>query len=409
MKTLGIIAEYNPFHLGHRLHIEKSKKASGADIVIVVMSGNFVQRGEPAIIDKWTRTKMALLNGADMVIELPILYATASAEYFAHSAVKLLHDTGLVDILSFGSECGQLTALEDIAQLLNSNSTDFTKTLKDHLCKGASYAKARSAAIKDALPAYHEILSSPNNILGIEYLKALDALKSQILPMTIAREGAGYHDTSLSAAIASASAIRKGIYSNGLASILPQIPKNTHDFFCAPFYEGFAPICLDDYSSALNYALRSVSAEKLSGILDITEGLENRLKRCGDYCLTATQLAEGIKTKRYTLTKIQRILVHLLLNINTADLHFFNQNGYSPYIRVLGFRREHQKLLKALSDKAALPTLVNLKYATRLLDEKGLRMLDMETRATDIYFCFAPSQSCRMANQDYTRPLVIMP
>lgn len=409
MKILGIVAEYNPFHRGHKLHIEESKAISGADFVIVVMSGSFVQRGEPAIVDKWIRTKMALLNGADLVLELPVLYAVSSAEYFAHAAVKLLHDTGIVDCISFGAEAGQIEPLRRIAELLTTETAVFSKLVKNHLALGKGYAAARAAALTEILPEYASVLSSPNNILGIEYIKALNRLQSSIVPLTIQRKGGGYHDDSLETNLASASAIRKGILEKGISSILPQLPENTHSFFNAVFQQGGAPLTLDDFSEVLSYQLRRMPLSQLAEVLEVTEGLENRIKRCMNTCFSITQLSQCVKTKRYTLSKIQRILIHALLDIKTDHLLDYNQNGYSPYMRVLGFRKSRQNVLKMLSENARIPLLTNLKYAPSLLDQKGLALLQMETRATDIYFGQAPSLSCRMANQDYTRPMVIIP
>ena len=200
MKTVGIIAEFNPLHNGHKYLLDEAKRLSGADFCIVVMSGNFVQRGSPALLDKYTRTQMALLNGVDLVIELPVIYATASAEYFARGAVRLLDKLGVVDIITFGSECGNIELLKKAATELTEETPDFKKNLQDNLKKGLSFPKARSQAIGKQGDG-----SEPNNILGIEYIKALNYWDSSITPTTIERKGSGYHDEQM----ASATAIRK--------------------------------------------------------------------------------------------------------------------------------------------------------------------------------------------------------
>ncbi|WP_455718849.1 tRNA(Met) cytidine acetate ligase, partial [Anaerosporobacter sp.] len=216
MQVVGLITEYNPFHNGHAYHIQKAKEITNADYVIVIMSGNYVQRGTPAIIDKYSRTLMALNNGADIVIELPVIYATASAETFAAGAIRILHDLGIVNSICFGSECGDLTLLSSIAKALCIESEEFRDTLLKYLRQGLSYPMARKHALLNTIELSNytnqqieQVIESSNNILGVEYLKALYRLSSNIVPYTILREGSGYNDLTLDTTFSSASALRK--------------------------------------------------------------------------------------------------------------------------------------------------------------------------------------------------------
>jgi len=409
MKTVGIITEYNPFHKGHLLQIEKAKAISGADRVVVVMSGNFVQRGEPALLDKWTRTQMALLNGVDLVLELPVLYATASAEYFAMAAVKLLQDTGIVDILCFGSESGNLLDLQKMANILTNETLEFRQLLKKELDRGIVYPVARANAMGTIFPTSQNLLSSPNNILGIEYLKALSRLNSTITPITIKREGAGYHDNQIDQNLASATAIRKATSYNASFEALQHIPENCHELFQKKISIGMGPVFLQDFTASLHYCLRTMDAKEIQEVFEVTEGLENRILRSLDLHYEMKDILSYIKTKRYTQTRIQRILLHILLGIKTKDVDYFNLHGYSPYLRVLGFRKKQDHLLKELTTRSSIPVLTNLKKASEQLDDKGLFLLNMERVATDLYFMAAPNPLYRTPNQDYTTPMVMIP
>lgn len=408
MKILGIIAEYNPFHNGHYYQIQKAKQITNADAVIIVMSGNFVQRGEPAIIDKWTRTHMALCCGADIVIELPVLYATASAEYFAHAAIKLLHDMTIVTDICFGSELGEITPLKQIAELLYNEPESFRNILKQQLQKGASFASARNTAILQTYPNYQNILSQPNNILAIEYIKALLKLNSTIRMHTIARKGSDYHNTSIGKKMASASALRNAILNHQTEEIYHHIPLPCHDIMRTILLQQKAPIFLKQFTPALHYCIRIQSPEQIKNIFEVTEGLENRIYKAFDANYDIQDIISSIKTKRYTQTHIQRILLHILLQIQKKDILYFNQNGYCPYIRVLGFRREKQNILSLLKKYSALPLLTNLKRYQTILDDKGQYLLSIETKSTDIYFTASPNKMYSYRNQDFTQPMVMI-
>lgn len=243
LKTIGIVTEYNPFHKGHAYMIEEAKRKSGADRVVVVMSGSFVQRGEPAIFDKWTRAEAALLNGADLVLELPVLFAAANAETFARAAVRILEESGIVDILCFGSESGDLYSMQEAAKLMVNETEEFQKLLKEQLDEGLSYPAARAKALETVSHISSEILSRPNHILGLEYLKALDKYNCTMKPMTIKREG-DYNSPSLAMeeGYASAAAIRKALAEDRSTEAMTQLPENTHDIYNKALSLGTAPV-----------------------------------------------------------------------------------------------------------------------------------------------------------------------
>ena len=407
MKTLGIVTEYNPFHKGHAYMIEEAKKKAGADRVVVVMSGSFVQRGEPAIFDKWTRTEAALMNGVDMVLELPVLFAAANAETFARAAVRILEETGIVDVLCFGSESGDLHSMQEAARLMENETEEFQHILKEHLDEGLSYPAARAKALEIVSQISSDILSRPNHILGLEYLKALDRYNCSMEPMTIKREG-DYNSPSLTEGFASAAAIRKALAGDRSTEALPQLPENVHDVYNKALSLGTAPCFWDELTPALHYKLRMSTTEEIHEIAEVVEGLENRILHSIDSCYDIKDVIDFIKTKRYTRTKIQRILLHILLDIKEKEVAYFMNLPKMPYIRVLGFKKETSGILADLTENAKVPVLTNLKKAPEVLNEDGLALLALEKTATDLHALTYPNQIYRATNQDFTKPLVIL-
>ena len=407
MKTLGIVTEYNPFHKGHAYMIEEAKRQSGADRVIVVMSGSFVQRGEPAIFDKWTRTEAALLNGVDMVLELPVLFAAANAETFARAAVRILEETGIVDVLCFGSESGDLHSMQEAARLMENETEEFQHILKEHLDEGLSYPAARAKALETVSQISSEILSRPNHILGLEYLKALDRYNCTMKPMTIKREG-DYNSPSLTDGYASAAAIRKALAEDRSTEAMPQLPENTHDLYNKALSLGTAPVFWDELAPALHYKLRTSTADDIRDIAEVVEGLENRILHSIDSCYDMKDVVDFIKTKRYTRTKIQRILLHILMDIKEKEVSHFMNLPKMPYIRVLGFKKENSDILADLTEHAKVPVLTNLKKAPEVLNEDGLALLALEKTATDLHALAYPNPIYRAPNQDFIKPLVIL-
>lgn len=407
MDIIGIIAEYNPFHNGHQYHLQTTKQKTNADYIIVIMSSSFVQRGEPAIIDKLERTKMALLNGADAVIELPVLYSTASAEYFAKAAIKLLEDIGCVTMISFGSESGTIEDLKQIADIVANETNEFKEELKKQLSSGCTFPVARANALNQIKNINSELLSNPNNILAVEYLKALKNFHSNIVPITIQRKGAHYHNLDITQTTASASAIRKSTEENQTQFLFSQMPQNCCEIFTNAMTQGSAPIYLKDFSSVLNYRLRTLDSNELKNILDITEGLENRILRSIYSNYEIKQICEFIKTKRYTFTKIQRILTHILLDIKKEDFYDFNQKGFSQYIRILGFKKESHKLIQLITSTASIPVLINTKKMNSVLTKDGLKMLKLEIKATNLHCMVSPNPIYRKLNKDFLFPIIL--
>lgn len=408
MTTVGLIAEFNPFHKGHEYFIKKAKEVTGADRVIVVMSGNFVQRGEPAMFDKWTRATIALESGADLVLELPILFATANAETFARGAVRVLGECGIVDYLCFGTESGDIELLKDATKILTNETEEFRSLLKSYLDEGMSYPSARGKALEMVSSVQSDIISKPNHILALEYLMALEKYNYPIEPVTIKRQGSGYHDTELTDEMASATAIRQCISANDIETALSQVPEHVRVLYRTAIKKGSAPMSWDNLSDALNYQLRLTSARDIAKIFEVTEGLEHRVVRAIQNVYDVEELIDFIKSKRYTRSKIQRILVHILLNIKTEEVDYFMKKLTLPYIRVLGFKKDSADILGDLTLKSKAPVLSNLKKASEVLDSDGLHLLAVEKISTDIYMLGCPDERCRKPNQDFTTPLSII-
>lgn len=390
MKIVGLITEYNPFHNGHLYHIRKSKELTGADAVLVVMSGNYVQRGAPALMPKHLRARMALKAGACAVLELPVCYATGSAEYFAAGAVSLLNSLGCVDSLCFGSECGDIEILTKISRILADEPEEYRAALQESLRKGISFPQARQMALSSFAPS--EILAQPNNILGIEYIKALDQTKSHIVPYTITRTGAGYHDKTLSSNhnYSSASAIRESL-------IRGQVFTHREEFsqleqYVPPYafrlitetYQSRCPVCADDFSLLLKYKLLSETSKSLARYVDLSEDLANRIMRHLNDFLSYEQFCGLLKSKDLTYTRISRALLHVLLGITREDMEEYRTNGLCHYARLLGFRTDSSTILSHIKRNTSVPLVTKLTQTDALTDT-GHKMLLSDILAADIY------------------------
>lgn len=390
MKTVGLITEYNPFHNGHAYHIEKAKMLTGADRVIVVMSGDFVQRGAPAVMPKHLRTESALLSGASLIIELPVCFATGSAEYFAQGSISLLNQLGCIDSICFGSECGDLHLLKEIAQILADEPIEYQTALKQALKEGASFPAARQEALNIYSDKYSEILASPNNILGIEYLKALAKIHSKMEPFTIKRIGAGYHDMDIDGQFSSATAIRSDIYQladvNSSSESLPlthiqtQVPSSCHELM-KKNYQTHYPVKADDFSLLLKAKLLSETAGSLSHYLDMSPELANRILRLRNDYLSFEQFCDLLKTKELTRSRISRSFIHVLLGITNDWLTAMK--APAPYARILGFRRDHADLLGILKRTSDIPLITS--PARAVLADTAYQMLELDIYASDLY------------------------
>ena len=382
MKVVGIVAEYNPFHKGHAYHIQKAKEVTGSDYCIVVMSGNYTQRGVPAMIDKHSRAKMALLNGADLVIELPVRFATSSAEGFATNAITLLNATGIVTDLCFGSECGDVDKLTKIAKVLLEEPEEYKEVLKRELKNGHSYPVARNMALQgldcwdfDSL----KILSMPNNILGIEYIKALIKTGSKINPMTIKRKGSNYNDCSLSELYSSALAIRSSIATTeNLENIYSDVPENVYAIMKERQNISF-PIVPDDFSEMLHYKLLSEKDNGFTQYIDVNADLSDRIAKNVYQYKNYESFCDLLKTKNMTYTRISRCLLHILLDLKTND--FIKPS----YIRILGLNTRAGDLSKALKENCALPLISKLADAKKQVSEDAFDLLKEDVFASNLY------------------------
>ncbi|SHH28410.1 Predicted nucleotidyltransferase [Caloranaerobacter azorensis DSM 13643] len=409
MKVLGLITEYNPFHNGHLYHLKKSKEITDCDYSICVMSGSFVQRGEPALVDKWTRAKMAIDSGVDLVIELPTIYSSQSAEFFAYGAIKILDGLGIVDCLCFGSEIGNLNELNIISNILVNETEEFKHFLKKYLTAGYAYPKARSLAISDYLKSknidlnnINKIISSPNNILAIEYLKALKKINSNIKPYTIKRINAEYNDINMTGEISSATAIRNEIFKtlNGIENIKSAVPNTTYshlkDFLNK--YGSFNNI--ENYAQIIRYHIARFDKKSLTELFDIENGLENRILNCIKENTSIKDTLNCIKTKRYTYTRLQRLLIQMIIGLDKKTLStLYSQDNL--YIRVLGFNQKGKILLNKAKKKSKFPIITKFANYRKINDNNLNKIIEIEKRATDIYFLGLPNYNGKNFDLDY--------
>ena len=323
IRTLGIIAEYNPFHNGHMYHLQKAKEESGAQYTICVMSGNFVQRGTTSIINKWKKAELALQNGIDLVIELPTIYSVSSAENFAQGAIKLLESLGIVDGISFGAETSDYGALNNIATILSDEPKVYKDLLNKELKKGLSFPKARENALMLYLndnKRYVDILHSPNNILAIEYLKSLKKIKSTIQPIPVKREKVYYNDNKIVDDFASATAIRSMLKNKQFGDIRKVVPDVTYEVLRKESELENIVLDLSSYEKELIYTLRKMTVKEIEDLPDVTEGLEYSIKNAVSMSNDINHILDVIKSKRYTQTRLQRILIYALLGITKKDV-----------------------------------------------------------------------------------------
>lgn len=416
-KVLGIIAEYNPFHNGHLYHLKESKKATGAEYTVAIISGNFTQRGSTSIIDKWKKTKMALQNGVDLIIELPVLYSISSSENFAEGSIKILNSLGIIDFLSFGSETSDIKILNNFANILYDEPKEYKKILSNYLDTGLSFPKARENALLEYIKNsedvntnfdnYKNLLSSPNNILGIEYLKALKKYKSSIKPVCIKRSGADYNssDISINTSIASATAIRELIKNKNFNTIKTVMPEKSYSILADCINSGCIIPDLNCFEKEIIYVLRKMSIEEIANLPDVSEGLEFLIKKAVNSCNTLTELLNTIKSKRYTITRLQRILLYALLDISKKDMKLSKEVD-SPYIRVLGFNDNGKKLISKIMDKNPNQPLITSvkKFVDNNSNASLQTMLNKDIFATNVYSLGFKNNS--FANLDFKNGII---
>ena len=392
MKTAGIVAEYNPFHNGHKYHIERTKLLTGADSVAVVMSGNFIQRGETAVMSKWARAECAVENGADLVIELPTVWSIARAQSFSEGAVSLLHALG-VDVISFGSESGDIDALTTAASALNDEKV--LALLQRNLEKGMSFASARAEAVRLLYgEKCFEILNEPNNILGMEYILAN---RGEAELFTVKRFGAEHDGNSHEGEFSSASQIRKMMLENEDFSAF--VPENTKKIFEREKGNGTAPVSYRELEKSILCRMRQLTAREIAQAPDVSEGIENRIHDAAKQARSLDELFTLAKTKRYPHARIRRIVLASFLGITKKA-----GEGQSPYIKVLAMNEKGREILREAKKKASLPIITKAADAEKL-NESAKKMYELESVFTDIYSLAAPEvQPC---GREKTEKLIV--
>ena len=408
--VLGIVAEYNPFHNGHLHHLIESKNLTNSDYTIAVMSGNFTQRGDVSIIDKWSRAQMAIENGVDLVIELPTIYAISSAENFASGAIKILDSLGIVDFISFGSECNDISILNEVTDVLTNEPSEYKSLLSHELSRGISFPKARERALMMYLSdvrRFNNVLSSPNNILGIEYLKALKRQNSPIIPVTIKREGAAYNDDEIpvSSRFASATSIRNLCQSHDISILQNFMPESSFSILQDCLENGHLVRNVAEFDKLIIFTLRQMSTDEIANLPDVSEGLEFAIKSAVNQCNSTAELLSIINTKRYTQTRLKRILLYALLGITKKDMQI--SKSIKPYIRILGFNDKGRELISEISKHNRKLTIIS--SVKKFMDgnsNKNLKlMLEKDILATNVYTLAYEYDS--IGNLDYTHNLVI--
>jgi predicted nucleotidyltransferase len=411
MKVVGIIAEYNPFHFGHLYHLKTSQKITGADHVVCVMSGNFVQRGEPAVVNKWARAEMALKCGADLVVELPVVFSLSSAEFFALGAVKLLTQMGIVDFLCFGSESGKLEEIQKIGMLLSSEPLELQKLIKTEVDKGLVFPKARANALVRFLGNnVNDLVIKPNNILGIEYIKAIHKLKSSIKPVTIKRIGADYNSETIDGRIVSAKALRNLLTGKhtDINTLYRFLPLTVFEILKKHYHDNLCPVVAEDFTLLVLGLLRRASLDELKHCMDVSEGLHNRIKKAAYRASSFKDLIKKIKTKRYTQTRIQRSVFQFMVGIKKADIKEASKIDTPLYIRVLGFNKKGRYLLKKIKNASSIPIITKVANYKKLSHPLIKQLISRDIMATDLYSLAYKNSQTRIGGQDYyTGPIII--
>lgn len=397
MKVVGIIAEYNPFHNGHKYHIEQSKRSTGADYCIVIMSGDYVQRGEPAVMDKYARAKAALNCGADLVLELPTCFSCSSAEYFAGASVAILDKLNVVTDLSFGSESGDIDSLYEIASVITDEPREYKEALNHNLRMGRSYPFARALALSGYMkdnPQYMNILSSPNNILAIEYIKALKKRKSQIRAFTITRKGAEYHDSKYASlapgldndSYPSALSLRTALNADGsVQNFKHLVPDSSFEIMQEKISKGHMPLFTDNFSLLLNARLLELENEGYEKFLDVSKELSNKIQKELYDFTTFSNLCEKLKSKDITYTRVSRALLHIMLGITKEAFEKRVSHDYVSYANILGFKEESSALLSAIKKNSQIPLVSKNADAHKIISPFEYDIFEETIRCSHIY------------------------
>ncbi len=390
---VGIISEYNPFHFGHLYHLNQSILMSSADLKIAIISGNFVQRGEPSLVNKWEKAKCALSFGFDLVVELPTLYAISSAENFANGAVKIANLLEC-EYLSFGTEIGDIATLKDLSDLISLNDSKYMETVRKNISFGFSYPKSQQLAIEELFGNKYKDICCPNNILGLEYLKSISSLNSNIKPITVARN----FEMSSSSDIRSCIRLKNDI--NSFKEILPEFSFN---IIKENILNGHIVYSLKSFEKEIIYALRRISLDNLKNVPDIPDNMFNLIKKAANSCNTLLELISILKNKSITQARIQRILLYILLGITKDDIKM--SKTVLPYVRVLGMNNNGKNIVSSLSDKVCFVTSVK-DFENSCTNVNLLRMLEIDKFASDVYSLAYTNDS--RGNLDYITRIITM-
>lgn len=393
---IGIIAEYNPFHKGHAYQIAEAKRLFNAENAIIVMSASFVQRGEPACADKFTRAKWALNNGADMVIELPDVFSLACAERFAIGGVKLLHATGLVRGISFGSECGDIDLLKRVSEI-----DPNPEALRAALNRGLSYPAAMAEVLKKEGVAFN--FDEPNDILGIEYIRAIKNYAPELEAIAIKRLGGAYNDSSHVGEYSSATAIRKLLSSDDIDGAKLSLPADVFNDILRLMKEGLFPASEMELSNILLYAARRSDKTSLAAIADVSEGIENIILRAAKASNNYSELLSKVKTRRYTMARIKRIMMNLLLGTTEELQYSAISSPDAMYLRVLGVRKEKAYMLSDLAKNARLPIITRHSDLAKL-SSLAKSISEHTNRASSIRSLACPER--KIVQDDFENPLM---
>ena len=411
MKVTGIIAEFNPFHNGHKYILNEARKNTQADYIVVVMSGNHTQRGMVSCMDKHKRAESALKNGADLVLEIPVSYATSTAESFAYGGVSILEQLGVIGTLAFGAECGSIDELEKCHKMLKEPTQECNITINDAISEGLSYPAARMKAY----PEYEHILKEPNNILALEYLKALDEIGSTILAHAIKRVGAGYHDEDIND-LASAQGIRNALckldadINNAVyikSKIRDAVPQTTFEYLCQMIDSG-SIMDSSEYDLLVKYSLLTKDVIDLAAYQDVNKDIAHRIIKFRDQCNSFEELAMAVKSKNITYTRICRALTHILLEIKNDNRDCEGKLMKVPYTQILGFRKDATSLLHEVTKKTSIPIVTKPNDYRKILDTEGINAFEDNLRADRIYYsAMSHKTNSRLADPLKLSPLVI--
>ena len=444
MNILGIIAEFNPLHTGHEYLIEHLRRETGAEFCVVAMSGDYVQRGEPAFFSKSLRTQAALLSGADLVLELPLSAATGSAEYFAEGAVSLLEGLGCVTHLGFGSESGNIGSFQLAGKLLAEEPEDYRRLLQKNMKAGMNFPKARYEALWACLSAQETetfgdspappdecsfdgqtfvfgdsadtsallpLLKTPNNILGTEYCKALHRLHSSMVPVTVKRLGAGYHESldDAQAGYASASGLREAFLHMPASEDAEALLRDYVPEPCRSLYRDALRqkqfVTFDDFFLPLYYTLQYSDVENLSLCQDVTPEFSEKLLHVFRQCSSVTELRTVLKSKNLTSTRVNRSLLHILLHLTKDAAAAEKEQGGALYARIRGFRREAAPLLSQIKQQASIPLVSKLADASGYLPPVALSQLERTVKASELYRAVLPGAK---PESEYSQNIIVL-